>query len=123
MKINPDELLNRAQKSVHRVAYKVVTTGKNHRLGIGVTTDQAPSTFFIELLLTYCNKRIPNLQYLKELTEILRELEKQGYEIQCPDNHSFNCTKKIEQSTIQQEYEKVSSFLNLLHFFRGLGLH
>ena len=53
------------------------------------------------------------LQYLKELTEILRELEKQGYEIQCEDNHSFNCTKKIKKSTIQKEYEKVSSILNL----------
>jgi len=101
MKINPDELLNMAQKSVHREAYKVVTT------------EQAPNTFFIELLLTYCSKGTPNLQYLQELTEILRELEKQGYEIQCEDNHSFNCTKKIEKSTIQQEYEKVSSIMNL----------
>ena len=112
MKIDPDHLLIIAEKSEHGEAYQVIKTGDSHRLGVGVTVEQIPNNFFIELLLTYCNNGTPNLTSLQVLLDKLRELEKQGYEIHCEDNHSFNCTKKIKKSNIQQEYEKVATVLN-----------
>ena len=112
MKIDPNTLLSTAAKSEHGEAYQVIKSGENHRLGLGVTVEQVPNNFFIELLLTYCNNGTPNLTNLQKLLEKLRELESYGYEIHCEDNHSFNCTKKIEKSNIQMETEKVSKILN-----------
>ena len=112
MKIDPKILLSTATKSEHGEAYQVISSGENHRLGLGVLVEQVSNNFFIELLLTYCSKGTPNLTNLQELLDKLRELESQGYEIHCEDNHSFNCTKKIDKSMIQQEYEKVTNILN-----------
>ena len=111
--INTKVLIEEAQNSKDKEAYKLLEKTQSHRIGVGARVDSpAPLSFFIEVIIKLSTENTKvDLPRLKKILISLEALQKKGYTLTYQDDNSISCEKKATVHKISQEYARAQQIV------------
>jgi hypothetical protein len=106
-------LLEEAEASEHKEAYRTLERNTNYRIGAGVRlTPPNPPTFFVEILIYLCPSfSNANLDALEKSLKCLKELKASDYALTCQDGNCISCEVVIPASRLMEEYANVKALM------------
>jgi hypothetical protein len=112
--LNFRALIEEANASEHKEAYRLLEKKEAFRIGIGVRvlpSSDIPS-FFVEIIVNLCpglNK--VDLQILEKALSCIKALQARAYSLTCQDSHHISCEKNLSEQNLTAEYEIVKSLM------------
>jgi hypothetical protein len=113
--INTKVLIEAAQNSKDKEAYKLLEKTQSYRIGVGARIDSpATPSFFIEVIIKLSteNGRVDLLRLKKSLFS-LEALQNRGYTLTYQDDNSISCEKKVAVHEIFQEHAAAKSIISV----------
>jgi hypothetical protein len=106
-------LLEEAEASEHKEAYRPLERNANYRIGVGVRlTPPNPPTFFVEILIYMCPTfSNADLDALEKSLACLKELKARKYSLTCQDGNCISCEAAVPKQRLAEECANVKSFM------------
>jgi hypothetical protein len=106
-------LLEEAEASEHREAYRTLERKQNYRIGAGVRLSPPNhSTFFVEILIYLCPSfSNADLNTLEKSLTCLKELKARNYALTCQDGNCVSCEAAVPALNLAEEYATVKALM------------
>lgn len=103
--IDLERLAEAVLKSGEREAYRLVSEGTNHRIGLTLTiAEDGNRIWSIELLLrVFNNDSSLEFSTLERFLQLSHEIEQMGYKMTPPDDGWMSCEKKLYSADVVPE--------------------
>jgi len=116
LKIDTSKLMRKADVDELKEAYETIHRDGCYRIGAGVRLDNSEQIiFFLEGVVPLCGEEGEvKLDELRSKLKVLETFESFGYTLRCEKDNSVICEKKVLESQLEEEYERLEEILQNL---------
>ncbi len=113
VKIDTSKLRKKVNAGELKEAYETVDRKDHYRIGAGARMEKPEQmTFFLEGVISLCEEDGDvRLEGLRSKMGILETFESFGYTLKCEKDNSVICEKKVLESEIEEECERLEGIL------------